>query len=152
MIFEFPQKLAVEVPPAAKGRIREKRKIEKITTDILYGESVFIAEPTVLEIYQAVAAGDTEVRAYDDTHKPALYEEFHRQSGFFPPNPEGINLFIDAVRKYHARRVAYFVLSDWENQIIGLDENGCLRDGGHRLRAAMFMGWDEVWVDYPAPS
>ncbi len=30
-------------------------------------------------------------------------------------------------------------------------ENGKLCDGGHRFRAAIFMGWDEIWVDYAEP-
>lgn len=156
MVFNFPTKLATEVPPAAEGHIREKRKIESITTDILYGEPVgplgLGTEPSVLEVYQAVAAGDTDDRAYDEIHKPAIYAECEQLSGFNKDTGEKLDVYLLEVRKYHARRVAYFVLAEWENQIIGLDDHQRLRDGGHRLRAAMFMRWDEVWVDYPAPA
>jgi hypothetical protein len=157
MIFNFPSKIAGEVRPAAEGRIREKRKIENVTTDILYGEPAgqfggVGTEPSVMEVYKAVAAGDSDDRPYDDANKPSLYAEFRQLSGFDPQTGENLGRYIDEVRKYHALRVAYFVLAVCENQIIGLDGNQCLRDGGHRVRAAMFMGRDEVWVDYPAPA
>jgi hypothetical protein len=73
MPFEFSTKLAPEVEPAALGRSREKRKIKDVPIDIPYGEEVFQfvlrTEPSILDIYQAVATGDIDDRPYDDEYK-----------------------------------------------------------------------------------
>ena len=105
-----------------------------------------------MDISRAIAEGNLEQRPFGpDTHE-ALYAEFRAISGFNEQTWERLGAYIDTIQKYHARRVAYFIETKWTNPIIGLDEEGHLRDGGHRLRAAMFMGWEEVWVEYPEPA
>jgi hypothetical protein len=157
MSHEYPTQLADKVPPPEAGTLREKRKIKDVLTDIIYDERLhrrlgpFNVEPTALGIMRAVAAGEVDLREYDAALRATLGSECVALSKADLKTGANLGLLLDEIRNYHTRRVAYFVLNKWENQIIGLNEHGQLRDGGHRFRAAIFMGWEEVWVDFPAP-
>jgi len=49
------------------------------------------------------------------------------------------------VKGYHARRIAYFVLHEWNDPIV-LNTEGGLTDGLHRIKAARHKGMDEVEI------
>jgi len=48
-------------------------------------------------------------------------------------------------KEYHARRVAFFVVNGWDDPI-ELNENGTMKDGTHRLKAAIHKNMDEVKI------
>jgi hypothetical protein len=49
------------------------------------------------------------------------------------------------VTNYHTRRTAYFVVHGW-NDPIAVTSEGTIVDGSHRLRAAIYMGMQEVEI------
>lgn len=147
-------KLADEVPPPDAGRIREKRKIKDIEPLILYDDTIgalgtFSEEPTLMGIRRAVDDGDVDLRPYHTVRGQVLMQECGALVNFNPNGLINLGPLLSEFQKYHARRVAFFVLNEWTDQIIGLNEDGKLCDGGHRYRAAIFMGWDEVWIERP---
>ncbi|MBN8708119.1 MAG: hypothetical protein BGO12_13710 [Verrucomicrobia bacterium 61-8] len=128
MPIDYIPKIADEVPPADAGRIRAKRKIKDVEPLALYDDILgnlgkFNEEPTLMGIRRAVEDGDVDIRPYDEA-RLVLWNECSALVGFNPQGCANLGPLITEIQKYHARRVAYFVLTAWQNQIIGLDENG----------------------------
>jgi hypothetical protein len=115
------------------------RKIAKIQI-IPYGFNdgiTYLAEPSPMEIQYAVDNDLLESRGYQ-THFDELNLEW--EEGL-----RSLQELADRQKSYHAKRIAHFVVHGWSDPII-LDANGKIRDGSHRLKAAIFMGKDEIDV------
>ena len=94
-------------------------------------------EPSTEEIQKAVREKDVEKREFQKD-LPELIAEWQQLSG-----PERYN----QIRKYHARRIAFFVLNGWDDHPIILKQDGReVEEGSHRLRAAIHLGMDTVEV------
>jgi hypothetical protein len=93
-----------------------------------YGEW-FSTEPSDEEVLTAVANREFEERGFQQCRNELAAEWFSH------PPEECLRL----ARQYHARRIAYFVVNGWLDQL-ELTANGTLRDGAHRLRAAKIRG------------
>jgi hypothetical protein len=123
------------------------RKIADIKP-IPYGFNVgtiYSAEPSRMEIQFAIDNGQLEDRGYQ-THFDELNREWEGGLSFEPAEEfRSLQEFADRQRSYHAKRIAHFVVHGWSDPII-LDANGKIRDGSHRLKAAIFMGKDEIDV------
>jgi hypothetical protein len=101
-----------------------------------WGQDGVSCEPSREEIERAVRENDLETRGFQE-HLHELIAEWEQVTG-----PERY----DRIRKYHARRVAFFVVNKWDNSI-SLKEDRCEVDqGSHRLEAARFLGMEEVCV------
>ncbi len=50
------------------------------------------------------------------------------------------------MRKYHAR-IAFFVVNGWDEPIVLNTDEHKIKEGLHRLKAAIFLGWETVEVD-----
>jgi hypothetical protein len=90
-----------------------------------------------MEIQYAVDNDLLESRGYQ-THFDELNLEW--EEGL-----RSLQELADRQKSYHAKRIAHFVVHGWSDPII-LDANGKITDGLHRLKAAIFMGKDEVDV------
>jgi predicted acyl esterase len=73
-----------------------------------------LLEPSKEEIQKAVDEKNLETREFQE-HEHELRAEWEQVSG-----PERY----DRIRKYHARRVAFFVVNGWDNYPIVLKEDG----------------------------
>ena len=102
-----------------------------------YGECNVSCEPSNEEIEKAIREKDFETRAFqDDLDK--LKAEWNRAGNF--------EEYCDSVRKYHIRRIAFFVVNKWKDPIL-LNKDECtVKDGLHRLKAAIYLGMETVDV------
>ena len=113
-----------------------KKKISEIFSS-LYGQDNVCCEPSPEEIERAVREKDLEKREFQKD-LAELIAEWYQVSG-----PERYN----EIRKYHARRIAFFVVNGWDNYPIVLKQDGReVEEGSHRLRAAIHLGMDTVEV------
>jgi hypothetical protein len=122
------------------------RKIADIKP-IPYGFNVgtiYFAEPSRMEIQYSVDNGLLESRGYQ-THFDELNLEWEEGLSFELEESRSLQELADRQRSYHAKRIAHFVVHGWSDPII-LDANGKIKDGSHRLKAAIFMGKDEIDV------
>jgi hypothetical protein len=97
----------------------------------------YSCEPSHQEIQCAIDKGQLEDRGFQ-THLDELRSEW-------ASNARSLQEFADRQREYNARRIAYFVVHGWTDPIT-LTAAGNMRDGLHRLKAAIFLGKDEVEV------
>ena len=102
-----------------------------------YGQDGICCEPSKDEIQKAVDEKNLETRGFQE-HEHELRAEWGEISG-----PERYN----RIRKYHAERIAFFVVNRWDNYPIILKEDSReVREGSHRLRAAIHLGEETVDV------
>ena len=94
-------------------------------------------EPARESIQFAIDNKEFELRGFQ-SHLDELMAEWGK-------NATTVQDWNERIRVYHARRIAHFVVHGWSDPII-LDANGKITDGLHRLKAAIFMGKDEVDV------
>ena len=74
-----------------------------------YGQNNISCEPSTEEIERAVRENNLEHRGFQGD-LPELQQEWSKAS-----SPEE---WYDKVRKYHARRIAFFVVNNWKRPII----------------------------------
>jgi hypothetical protein len=125
------------------------REIAKIQI-IPYGFNdgiTYLSEPSPMEIQYAVDNDLLESRGYQ-THFDELNLEWEEGLSFELEESRSLQELADRQRSYHAKRIAHFVVHGWSDPII-LDANGKIKDGSHRLRAAIFIGKDEIDVSIP---
>ena len=96
-----------------------------------YGECDMSCEPTRQEIAQALEEQDFETRCYQDDLQE-LKAEWRKAR-----NCED---FRSLVKKYHTRRIAYFVAKGWQNPITLRKDGRRIEDGLHRFKAAQYKG------------
>ena len=102
-----------------------------------YGQDKNVCcEPSTEEIEKAVREKDLEKRQFQKDLSELIPE-------WEPMGTERYNL----IRKYHALRIAFFVVNRWDNYPIVLKQDGReVDEGSHRLRAALHLGMDTVEV------
>jgi hypothetical protein len=121
---------------ASRDNVGMQKKVCEILS-LPYGQDNICCEPSKEEVQKAVDEKDLETRGFQE-HEHELRAEWEQVSG-----PERH----DRVRKYHARRVAFFVVNGWDNYPIVLKEDGReVSEGSHRLRAARHLGMETVEV------
>src|SRR2546426_1160624 len=115
----------------------ETRKDSEIKL-VLYGDrcggKVLLCEPSSADIQRALDEGHLEERNYQ-TELETLVSEWKRASNGGKDHDE----WVRQVKGYHARRVAYFVANTWREPIT-ITADGHIKDGSHRIRAAIFKG------------
>lgn len=105
----------------------------------------YLAEPSRMEIQFAIDNGHLEDRGYQ-THFDELNREWEEGLSFEPEDElRSLQELADRQRRYHAKRIAHFVVHGWSDPI-SLRGDGKITDGSHRLKAAIFMYMDEVNV------
>ena len=113
-----------------------KKKVSEIFSKP-YGHAGVCCEPSTEEIERAVREDDLEHR------------EFQKDLGQLTAEWAGVpdHECHDQIRMYHARRIA-FLVKNWKDFPITLKKDGVeVRDGSHRLRAAKYLGMEEVDVE-----
>jgi hypothetical protein len=120
--------------------------MQKKISEILIGPYVGLSrpdhppcEPSAEEIERAVREKDREERGYQE-HREELTAEWNKLRSSFEE-------YNDHERRYHARRIAFFVVNGWSNDPIVLQKDArSVHDGLHRLKAAKHMGLETVEV------
>ena len=112
-----------------------KTKIAEIKDVREYGHKGVRCEPSRAEIAKAIEEKKFEEREFQKDINSLLSEWDSTEI-----SPEESNRL---ATQYHARRIAYFVVNGWNKPIV-LREDGSLKDGLHRIRAAMFQGIDTI--------
>lgn len=111
-----------------------KKRIDEIRY-LPYGQYVngkpVKCEPSSAEIADAVNKGAIASQAFQN---PELLAKLQQAD-------------IAEVRKYHAQRIAYFVVNGWSEPIVLQADGSTMKDGLHRLLAAVFNGEEEVEVE-----
>jgi hypothetical protein len=116
--------------------MRMQKKIYEIFS-LPYGQDNVCCEPSKEEIQKAVDEKNFETRGFQE-HEHELRAEWEQVDG-----PERY----DRIRNYHARRIAFFVLNEWDKYPIILKKDGReVSEGSHRLRAAIHLGMESVAV------
>jgi hypothetical protein len=117
-----------------------KKKVSEIFSRA-YGQDNICCEPSTEEIEKAVCENDLEKRGFQE-HLDELIAEWEKLP---------IRERYDEIRKYHARRIAFLVVTGW-NEKIKLKKDGReVSEGSHRLRAAKYLGIDEIEVEGQQP-
>jgi hypothetical protein len=120
---------------------------------------VYYCEPSPVDIQFAIDHGQLEDRGYQ-TYDNDLMREWKEGLRFEPDEGSSFDAeeesrslqeFADRCRRYHAKRIAYFVVNGWTDPII-LNADGSMKDGLHRFKAAIFKGMDEVDVTISEPD
>jgi hypothetical protein len=110
-----------------------------------YGDNInghqIMCEPSANDIRSAIASDDIEHRNYQ-TDFEALKDEWISSSQR-ATNP--LEEWKRIVTKYHAGRIANFVVNGWDHPI-SIKPDGTVTDGTHRAKAAIFKGLKEVKV------
>jgi len=134
-----------DTPPRKRATV----KVSDVIIDRPYGDAGHLTEPSREQIDKAIVEGRFDERINDGASQKAMYDDVRREAG------TDVRRAVELITEYHAQRIAYFVKNGWdeENDRITLTHDGKLRDGGHRFRAARYLGQGEVLVEYePAPE
>lgn len=100
-----------------------------------YGQDNVSCEPTKEEIEKAVDDGNIDKRSFQGNLEELKKEWEGKDEEKY-----------EAIREYHCRRIAYFVVNKW-NEPIKLKRDGkTISDGLHRFKAALFLGYEYVDV------
>ncbi len=123
-----------------QGR-REKRKVDELMKKFRGWEcSGQSTNPTDIEIEAAVE----RTRAGESQRLPFNSPQFHAEIARL--QFKDFQSAYSWGMRYHADRIAYFVVNERENCPIEIMANEDMREGQHRLRAAKFMKKEEVAV------
>lgn len=115
---------------------------EKITDidNVCYGVGNISCEPTDDEIKKAVQDKDIDSRSFQGCIDE-LNDEWNKHA-------QNENEYYLLQKKYHVKRIAYFVVNGWNDPIIVVHKDGCkIKDGLHRFKAAIFKGMDTIDVE-----
>ena len=113
-----------------------KKKVSEIF-NTPYGQDNVSCEPSKQDIQKAIDEEDFETRGFQE-HEPELKAEFKVLN--VPERYEWL-------RKYHAKRIAFFAVNGWDGHPIVLNEDQhTIKEGLHRLKAAIHLDIDEVEV------
>ena len=114
-----------------------RKKVSEIFS-LPYGQDNVCCEPSMQEIEKSVHDKNLETGGFQDhlLELTAKWEQLHGQERY------------DRIRKYHAERIAFFVVNGWDNYPIILKGDGReVKEGSHRLRAARYLRMEEVEVE-----
>lgn len=122
---------------------RETRKtgeIKFVKYGDKFGDTVRWCDPSDEDVQRALDEGQLEERDYQADVEELKSEWYSASKG-----GRDSDEWVRQVKGYHARRVAFFVENGWDDPIT-ITSDGQIRDGSHRLRAAIFKGRGEVDV------
>jgi hypothetical protein len=122
---------------AAESPRKMKKKVSEIC-NTKYGENNVCCEPSKAEIESAVGEKDLEKRGFQE-HLRELTTEWNKGSNF--------EEYCDCARKYHARRIAFFVVNRWDDPIMLNKDKHTVSEGLHRLKAAIYLHMETVEVE-----
>ena len=126
--------LHVEDSETLRGMM--KKKVAEIP-DVKFGQYNISSEPSCSEIAKAIEDRKFENREFQKDIK-SIDSEANRKAG-------SEKEYCNFLKQYHARRIAYFVVHGWKDPIV-LRENGTVKDGLHRLKAAIYKGVETIDV------
>ena len=112
-----------------------KVEVSKIR-NVLYGQYNISSEPTKDDIEKAISENRLESRGFQADHTE-LIKEWNARS-------KNIKEYCDAVKKYHSERIAFFAVNKWNDPIILYEDGVTIKDGLHRLKAAIFLKLDTI--------
>lgn len=120
-----------------------KKKIVEINIPAyveFYGEKHISCEPTTEEIRLAVQNADFEEKRSFQGDIDELKSEWNK-------GVKSIDEYCARRREFHARRIAYFVKTNgWREPILLCVDGKTILDGSHRLKAAKYVGCEQVNV------
>ncbi len=130
--------------------LKKIEDIPKVPYGFRHNGKVYLCEPSHQEIQFAIDNGQLENRGYQ-THEDDLMREWEEGLRFeLEEESRSLQEFIDRRRIYHAKRIAHFVVHGWTDPIILEAKVKMVEvkmvDGSHRLKAAIYMGKEEVEV------
>jgi hypothetical protein len=103
-----------------------------------YGVGNVSCEPSIEEIQKAIQENDLETRSFQ-TDLTELNAEWNRKA-----NNE--DEYYALQKKYHSRRIAFFIVNGWADPIL-LYKDGCkIKDGLHRFKAAIYLKMEVIDV------
>jgi hypothetical protein len=102
------------------------------------GKSPVSVEPSRYEIAEAVRTKDFDTRGFQDDFKE-LTDEWNMGAT--------LDEYRNRQRRYHARRIAYFVANGIDRPIRVTSDQHVVVDGLHRLKAAKHSGLVMVEVE-----
>jgi hypothetical protein len=106
-----------------------------------HGENKFSVEPSREDIEKAIAENIFETRGFQE-NITALTEEWNAEArGNFDE-------YLCLRRRYHARRIAHFVVHPSSDPIILDKRTGGVKEGLHRLKAAKHKGAKTICVRF----
>lgn len=117
----------------------EYRKLSEIVS-VPYVEFGVNCDPSQDDIQNALDEDNLEKRGYQSDLKELKVEWFEASN-----NRQDVAAWIEVVKSYHARRIAWFVRHGWDD-LITIDRNGNIKDGLHRLHAAKHLGREKIAV------
>lgn len=97
------------------------------------------SEPSKDEIERAVREKDFDERGFQ-RDLPELNAEWNKANS-------SVEEYCDRMRQYHARRIACFVVNKWNDPILLKADGRTVREGTHRLKAAIHLGMETVEVE-----
>lgn len=114
-----------------------KKKVAEIK-NVLYGVGNISCEPTNDEIRKAIQEKDFERRSFQGDILE-LDAEWKKRA-------EVENEYYYWQRRFHVKKVACLVSEGWEDPILLYKDEFTILDGSHRLKAAIYLGHEEVEV------
>ena len=118
-----------------KKKVSEIFNTHYVETD---GQNHVSCEPSKEGIEVAVHKNDLEKRGFQE-YRPQLIAQWNEGGNF-----EG---YCDSARKYHASRIAFFVVNRWDDPIKLNKDEHTVKEGLHRLKAAIHLGIETVEVE-----
>ena len=110
-----------------------------------YVECGICVEPSEEEIRQAVEKGELEERGMDE-HQVQIKASLLAGSN----NGSDVAAVVRMMKDYHTKRVAYFVVNgvpEGDPHPITINGQNQVTAGNHRVRAARYLGMNEVEVE-----
>lgn len=102
-----------------------------------YGQDGISCEPSMEDICKAINNNTLEHRGFQYNVEELKKEWYLSDKGKYD---------CDLIKKYHAERIAYFVVNGIGEPICLKSDGKTVSDGLHRLKAAIFKGYDQIEV------
>ena len=111
-----------------------QKKISEIV-NTPYGQDNVSCEPSKQDIQKAIDDKDLETRGFQNPEVEAEYWALNVPERY------------EWIKKYHAKRIAFYVVNGWQDRIVLNEDKKTIKDGLHRLKAAIFLGWGTVKIE-----
>ena len=124
----------------AKNDMINKATVTKQVKEIFnvpYGQDGIYCEPSMEDICKAINDNTLEHRGFQSDIEELRKEWYIVETGRYD---------YGLIKKYHAERIAYFVVNGIGDPIYLKDDGKTISDGLHRLKAAIFKGYDHIEV------
>lgn len=115
-----------------------KKKVAEILNSPYEQYNIF-SEPSKDKIEKAIREKDFDERGFQ-RDLAELNTEWNKASS-------SVEEYSDHMRQYHARRIAYFVVNKWNDPILLKADGRTVKEGTHRLKAAIYLGMETVEVE-----